>query len=172
VDGSSTCLFRQLTWQHTSQHQWSAGLTRNGARHTVCWAHIAQPHPHYPCRPSYAGTEQSADMCNFPSRHCCASVSASLGPEWAAARCSRAGIIPQSTSPHPHAPMPCRHFHARYVDISPAVHCPHIGPTGGHKCTEDLPYSMDKIATLIPKRPTFYSVNPLLQAAINQTAKW
>lgn len=68
--------------------------------------------------------------------------------------------------------MPCRHFHARYVDISPSVHCPHIGPTGGGKCTEDLPYSMSKIAHLMPNRPTFYSVNPLLQAEINQTAKW
>jgi hypothetical protein len=24
------------------------------------------------------------------------------------------------------------------VDISPEVHCPHIGPTGGGKCSEDV----------------------------------
>lgn len=66
----------------------------------------------------------------------------------------------------------CRFFHARYVDISPEVHCPHIGPTGGGKCAEDLPYSLDKIDKLMPNRPTFYSVDPLLQADWNQTVNW
>jgi hypothetical protein len=65
-----------------------------------------------------------------------------------------------------------RFFHARYVDISPEVHCPHIGPTGGGKCTEDLPYSLDTIDKLMPNRPTFYSVDPLLQADWNQTVNW
>eukprot|EP00775_Hariotina_reticulata_P011230 gene11230-11379_t len=66
----------------------------------------------------------------------------------------------------------CRFFHARFVDVSPEVHCPHIGPTGGGKCVEDLPYSMDKLGTLMPQRPTFYSVNRQLQGRVNRTAKW
>ena len=34
----------------------------------------------------------------------------------------------------------CRMVHQNMVAYRPAVHCPHIGPTGGGYCTDDLTY--------------------------------
>ena len=34
----------------------------------------------------------------------------------------------------------CRTIHENMVPFRPSVHCPHIGPTGGGYCTDDLTY--------------------------------
>ena len=34
----------------------------------------------------------------------------------------------------------CRTIHENMVSFRPSVHCPHIGPTGGGYCTDDLTY--------------------------------
>jgi hypothetical protein len=34
----------------------------------------------------------------------------------------------------------CRSLHSAMVPLRPAVHCSHIGPTGGGYCTDDLTY--------------------------------
>lgn len=58
-------------------------------------------------------------------------------------------------------------FHARYIDVDPNTHCPHIGPSGGGKCTEDLPYTPDKTDKLIP-RLTFFYGPPLLEGLLRR----
>ncbi|KAI8469053.1 MAG: hypothetical protein J3K34DRAFT_522429 [Monoraphidium minutum] len=64
----------------------------------------------------------------------------------------------------------CRMFHARYIDVDPDVHCPHIGPSGGGKCTEDLPYTPDKVDPLIPPL-TFFYANPLIAGLLRQVVE-
>jgi hypothetical protein len=34
----------------------------------------------------------------------------------------------------------CRMLHQNMVPFRPSVHCPHIGPTGGGMCTDDMTY--------------------------------
>ena len=34
----------------------------------------------------------------------------------------------------------CRNLHAKILPLRPDVHCPHIGPTGGNMCVDDLAY--------------------------------
>lgn len=34
----------------------------------------------------------------------------------------------------------CRHLHAKILPLRPETHCPHIGPTGGDMCVDDLTY--------------------------------
>jgi hypothetical protein len=38
--------------------------------------------------------------------------------------------------------MICRSLHAMLVPLRPAVHCSHIGPTGGGKCVEHPPNTL------------------------------
>lgn len=45
----------------------------------------------------------------------------------------------------------CRHLHAKILPLRPEVHCPHIGPTGGDMCVDDLTYQEAVL------EPTFFN---------------
>ncbi len=47
--------------------------------------------------------------------------------------------------------------HQNMVAIRPAVHCPHIGPTGGGYCNDDKTYDQTVLETYFTNFPWSYS---------------
>lgn len=54
----------------------------------------------------------------------------------------------------------CRMVHAKMVPLRPDVHCPHIGPTGGHFCVDGLTYAEQVLQPI-------YNI-PMIPAGLNQ----
>ena len=44
----------------------------------------------------------------------------------------------------------CRSVHEQMARIRPQVHCPHIGPTGGGMCVDDVTYSQKVLQNYFP----------------------
>jgi len=62
----------------------------------------------------------------------------------------------------------CRLFHARFISVDPGTHCPHVGPSGGGKCTDDpLSYAYANVDALIPPG-TFAGADKLLLPSLKR----
>ena len=46
----------------------------------------------------------------------------------------------------------CRNLHQLMVAFRPHVHCPHIGPTGGDMCVDNLEYSLVAATNIVNSR--------------------